>query len=128
MSGKPQTTSHEGGGAESEGGETTPPFRDPILLARLEAIAQLAGGLTDRVAVMDRHLNVVYANEAAWTSAETRKFDSQRAKCYEAFAHRTDPCHACPAVKVFETPEVRSVSCSVGGDGTACGMYQAFPL
>ena len=34
--------------------EHVPPFHDPILLARLEAITQLAGGLTDRVAVMDR--------------------------------------------------------------------------
>lgn len=104
------------------------PFSDPILLARLEAIAQLASGLTDRVAVMDRHFNVVYANEPAWSSAATMKPESRRAKCYEAFAHRADPCEVCPAVKVFEAPEVWSVSCSVGGDGTACGMHQAFPL
>ena len=45
-----------------------PPFSDPILLARLEAIRQLAGGSSDRVAVMDRDFNVVYANEAAWAA------------------------------------------------------------
>ncbi|MCP9440004.1 MAG: sigma 54-interacting transcriptional regulator [Nitrospira sp.] len=104
------------------------PFSDPILRARVEAIAQLAGGLTDRVAVMDRHFNVVYANEPAWSSAATTKPESQRAKCYEAFAHRADPCEACPAIKVFEAPGVRSVSCPIGGDGTVCGMHQAFPL
>ena len=43
------------------------PFADPILAARLEALRQLADGLTDRVAVMDRDFNVVYANDAAWT-------------------------------------------------------------
>jgi two-component system, NtrC family, response regulator HydG len=104
------------------------PFADPILTARLEAIKQLAGGLTDRVAVMDRGFNVIYANESAWSSASVLNSDSRRAKCYEAFAHRTDPCGTCPAIKVFDAPEVQSVSCHGGGDGTACGMRQAFPL
>lgn len=108
--------------------QTPAPFADPILAARLEAIKQLAGGLTDRVAVMDRSFNVIYANESAWSSASTRNSDSRRAKCYEAFAHRTDPCGTCPAVKVFDAPDVQSVSCHSGGDGTACGMQQAFPL
>ena len=101
---------------------------DPIIAARIEAIKQLAQGLSDRVAVMDRHFNVVYANEAAWSSAAVRNSDGRRAKCYEAFAHRADPCGTCPAMKVFESPEVQCVSCSSGGDGTACGMHQAFPL
>lgn len=100
---------------------------DPIITARIEAITQLAQGLSDRVAVMDRSFNVVYANEAAWTG-QSHKVQRQQAKCYEAFAHRTDPCGTCPAIKVFETPDVQCVSCSSGGDGTACGMQQAFPL
>jgi two-component system response regulator AtoC len=104
------------------------PFADPILAARLEAIKQLAGGLTGRVAVMDRSFNVIYANESAWSSASTRDSDGRLAKCYEAFAHRTDPCGTCPAVKVFDAPDVQSVSCHSGGDGTACGIHQAFPL
>ncbi len=98
---------------------------DPIITARIEAIKQLAQGLSDRVAVMDRSFNVVYANEAAWTETTTRR---SHAKCYEAFAHRTDPCVTCPAIKVFEAPGVECVSCSSGGDGAACGMQQAFPL
>ncbi len=105
-----------------------PPFADPILTARLEAIRQLAGGLTDRVAVMDRHFNVIYANESAWSSASVRSSDVHQAKCYHAFAHQADPCGTCPAIKVFEAPEVFTVSCSSGRDGAACGMHQAFPL
>jgi two-component system response regulator AtoC len=108
--------------------KTPAPFADPILAARLEAIKQLAGGLTDRVAVMDRSFNVIYANESAWSSASARNSDGHRAKCYEAFAHRADPCGTCPAIKVFDAPEVQSVSCHSGGDGTACGMRQAYPL
>ena len=42
------------------------PFGDPILAARPEALKQLADGMTDRVAVMDRDQNVVYANDVAW--------------------------------------------------------------
>jgi two-component system, NtrC family, response regulator HydG len=103
-------------------------FSDPVLEARVEAIKQLAGGLTDRVAVMDSHFNVIYANESAWSSASVRNAEGQRAKCYEAFAHQSDPCGTCPATKVFETPEVRGISCSSSGDGAACGMHQAFPL
>lgn len=101
---------------------------DPILAARLEAIKQLASGLSDRVAVMDHEFNLIYANKAAWASDETGLRSKPQAKCYEAFAQRTDPCGTCPAIKVFEAPEAQSVSCSTGGDGTACGMRQAFPL
>src|SRR3990167_8593443 len=113
--------SQPGGGAVSS-------FSDPILAARVEAIRQLAGGISDRVAVMDREFNVVYANSTAWTDHESGKADAHHAKCYQAFAHRTDPCGTCPATKVFETPDVQSVSCGTEGDGTACGMHQAFPL
>ena len=111
-----------------EDDKPTLPFADPILAARLDAIKQLAGGLVGRVAVMDHHFNVVYANESAWSSAAVRNADNRRAKCYEAFAHQANPCGTCPASKVFEAPGVQSVSCSSGGDGTACGMHQAFPL
>lgn len=104
------------------------PFTDPVLKARLEAIRQLADGLLERVAVMDRDFNVVYANESAWSVGLPDEARDQAAKCYEAFAQRQDPCEACPAIKVLESPSIRSVSCSEGGDGTACGMQQAFPL
>jgi two-component system response regulator AtoC len=104
------------------------PLADPILAARLEAIKQLAGGLSDRVAVMDREFNVVYANEAGWAVDPEAATQRSQAKCYQAFAHRTDPCDTCPAIKVFEAQEVQCVSCSTGGDGAACGMRQAFPL
>lgn len=104
------------------------PLSDPIITARVEAIKQLAEGLSERVAVMDRNFNVVYANETAWAGDVWPQDGRHHAKCYEAFAHRTDPCDTCPAVKVFEAPEVQSISCSGAGDGTACGMRQAFPL
>jgi two-component system response regulator AtoC len=100
---------------------------DPILAARLEAIKQLAGGVSERVAVMDRDFNVIYTNESAW-SDDAAQLSGHQAKCYEAFAHRNDPCGACPATKLYESPEVQSVACSIGGDGAACGMHQAFPL
>src|SRR3990167_5023042 len=103
-------------------------FSDPILAARVEAIRQLAGGVSDRVAVMDREFNIVYANAVAWTDRVSDKAGAPPAKCYQAFAHRSDPCGACPATKVFESPDVQSVSCAAGGDGAACGMHQAFPL
>ncbi|ALA60373.1 sigma-54 interaction domain-containing protein [Nitrospira moscoviensis] len=112
--------------AGSQSDSTTGVFSDPILAARVEAIKQLAGGLSDRVAVMDRTLNVVYANETAWTTRH--ELPVHQAKCYEAFARQSDPCGTCPAVKVFDAPEVQSVSCAAEGNGTACGMHQAFPL
>ncbi len=104
------------------------PFVDPILAARLEALKQLADGLTDRVVVMDRDQNVVYANDVAWESAGGQPATAKPAKCYEAFVKMTDPCGTCPATTVFETREVRTISCASAGDGTACGMHQAFPL
>lgn len=106
---------------------TVPSPLDPILAARLEAIKQLAGGFSERVAVMDRDFNVIYANESAWSEKASER-SNHSAKCYEAFAHRSDPCGTCPATEVYESPEVLSVACASGGDGTACGMHQAFPL
>jgi two-component system response regulator AtoC len=103
------------------------PFTDPILVARLEAIKQLAGGFSERVAVLDREFNVIYANGSAW-SEEAPRLSGHQAKCYQAFAHRSDPCGTCPAMKLYESPEVRSVACGSGGDGATCGMHQAFPL
>jgi two-component system response regulator HydG len=105
----------------------TIPFNDPIMAARVEAIRQLAGGIADRVAVMDRDFNVVYANESAWEEREPAAA-VRPAKCYEAFAHRKDPCGTCPAVKVFASPEVQSISCRSHREAAACGMHQAFPL
>ena len=110
---------------------TKPPaqsFEDPILTARLEAIRQLAGGLSDRVMVLDRDFRIVYANEAAWVGEPHSRHDAHPARCYEAFLRRSDPCDACPASKLFESSGVSSVSCAASGDGTACGMRQAFPL
>jgi two-component system, NtrC family, response regulator HydG len=106
---------------------SVPSCADPILAARLEAIKQLAGGLSERVAVMDRGFNVIYANESAW-SEDVPRGSGHPAKCYEAFAHRSDPCGTCPATTLYESLEVQSVACSSGGNGTACGMHQAFPL
>jgi two-component system response regulator AtoC len=76
---------------------------------------------------MDRNFNVIYANDFAWSEGATQ-LSGHQAKCYEAFAHRIDPCGTCPATRMYESPEVQSVACSSGGDGTACGMHQAFPL
>ncbi len=104
------------------------PFTDPILAARLEALKLLADGLSERVAVLDRNLSVIYANQAAWSDSPHKDARSRTAKCYEAFMNRTDPCGTCPATKVFESKEVRCVSCSGAGDGTACGMHQAHAL
>ena len=108
--------------------ERTSSFNDPILTARLEAIRQLAGGLAERVAVMDRDFNLIYANEPAWVEQQAEAHHHQQARCYEAFVHRTDPCETCPAIKVFDAPQVQGVSCSTEGKDTACGMHQAFPL
>lgn len=104
------------------------PFNDPILAARLEAIRQLAGGLSERVAVMDRDFNLIYANEAAWAEQQAGTARRHQSKCYEAFVHRTDPCDTCPAIKVFHAPDVQSVSCANEVEDTACGMQQAFAL
>ena len=106
---------------------TVHPFTDPILAARLEAIKQLAGGLSDRVAVLDCDFNVIYANGPAWPE-EPARLSGHQAKCYQVFAHRSDPCGTCPATKMYESSDVQFVACSSGGDGTACGMHQAFPL
>ena len=104
------------------------PSADPILAAHVEALKLLADGRSDRVAVLDRDRSVVYANDAAWSGGMHQEPAARPAKCYEVFVHRTDPCGTCPATKVFESKDVKSVPCSGDGDRTACGVQQAVPL
>jgi hypothetical protein len=42
------------------------PCSDSISKARIEALKQVADCLPQRVAILDRQFNVIYANEAAW--------------------------------------------------------------
>jgi two-component system, NtrC family, response regulator HydG len=103
-------------------------LNDPIVTARLEAISQLAGGISERVAVMDREFNLVYTNNPASVEQQSKPPCARQAKCYESFVHRTEPCKTCPAVKIFCDPHVQRISCSTEEGGPACGMRQVFPL
>jgi two-component system response regulator AtoC len=84
--------------------------------------------LFERVAVVDREFNVVYASQAAWSVLPQSKAGARPAKCYEVFINKQAPCGACPAAKVFKTQEVWTLSCAGHGEGPACGMRQAFPM
>ncbi len=106
----------------------SPRFADPVLAARLEALQLLAERMCSRVMVVDRDLTIVYANEAGWRAPDERQPDQSPAKCYEAFLHGADPCEVCPATEVFTSGKVRTISCTQRGDGTRCGMHQAYPL
>lgn len=101
---------------------------DPVLAARVEAIRALADRQSERVMVIGSDMTVIYANRAAWLAEELPIIPSKPTKCYEAMLHRQAPCGACPAREVFASGEVKSVACSAGGGGRACGMSQAYPL
>jgi len=73
----------------------TSAIHDPILAARLDAIGQLAGALTERVAVIDRQFNLLYANNVDRSEDVTEQLNES--KCYQAFGHRTEPCEVCTA-------------------------------
>ena len=77
----------------------TSAIHDPILAARLEAIGQLAGALTERVGVIDHQFNLLYANNVDRSEDVTEQ--RNESKCYQIFAHRADACDVCPAVKVL---------------------------
>ena len=96
---------------------------DPIFTARLEAIRQVAGSISEPVAVLDRQFNLLYANKAVQAGAR-----SHLTRCYEALARRSAPCDACPARRIFEQPQVQEVSSPDGADRPACGLQHAFPL
>ncbi|HEU4684383.1 MAG TPA: sigma-54 dependent transcriptional regulator [Nitrospira sp.] len=97
-------------------------FADLVLQARVDTIRLLAGRLSEQVAVMDRSFNVLYANEAGWQP------QGEPAKCYQAFARRTDPCSVCPAAPLLEGPGIPPTVCAPDIERPACGMYQAVPL
>src|SRR5262245_18358189 len=103
-------------------------LNDPVLTARVEAIKQLAGGLSDHVAVIDRNFNVVYANESAWAKTLHDGAGPHSVKCYEVCAHRSDTCDSCSTTKFFESQDVRSVSCTSIEGAIPRDLHQAFPL
>lgn len=106
----------------------TPWEADPILAARLDAIRQLAGGLTHRVAVMDREFNVVYVNEPEVAQCGDSSPEGAATKCYEAFAQREVPCDTCPAMTVFDASAGHPAAGAMEDRGVACGMREAFPM
>jgi two-component system response regulator HydG len=111
--------------------ECTPPLDscgDPIIRARIEALKQLADTLPERIAILDRQLNVIYANEAAWPAISRPQSVSEPAKCYESLVRSQGPCRYCPATGVFETKEARSLSCAGSEETTVCGMKRVLPL
>ncbi len=108
--------------------DTRSPFHDPILNARLEAIKQLAGSLSEGVAVMDRQFNVLYANHAEQFNETGAPPHPKRSKCYQAFGNQAEPCGVCPATEVFDASSHEGISCANGRETTACGMQRAFPL
>ncbi len=108
--------------------ESSVPSPDPILTARLEAIRVLADRQSDRVMVIGPDQTIIYANETAWPAQPSTLTPSKPAKCYEAVLQRNDPCGTCPAMEVFASGQVKSVACSSGVDGRACGISQAHPL
>ncbi len=114
--------------AGSQGVLPSPNIIDPVLLARLEALRLLADRVSDRVMVVDRDRTIIYTNQPACPGGKGQAAIARPAKCYEALLGRSDPCSLCPATKVFESGDVRAVSCSSDGDSPACGMLQAFPL
>jgi two-component system, NtrC family, response regulator HydG len=102
-----------------------PAIHDPVLDARLETIGHLGGALTERVAVVDRQFNVLYANDtSAWG---TTPGHATTVKCYQAFARRADPCDVCPSIQVLDVPGSDGISCK-NEQTTPCGMKKALPL
>jgi two-component system, NtrC family, response regulator HydG len=105
--------------------DPTSVIHDPILVARLEAIGQLAGTLTERVVVIDRRFNVLYTNHGG--RFEEMAGQLEKSKCYQAFAHRTEPCGTCTAAEVLDASDDDSL-CPEIAETTPCGMKKAFPL
>jgi transcriptional regulator with GAF, ATPase, and Fis domain len=103
--------------------DRTAAIDDPILAARVETIAHLGGAVTERVAVIDRQFNVLYANDEGPNRSEHGNAD----KCYHAFAHRREQCDVCPATEVFDSVDGAGVSCAPANT-TPCAMKKALPL
>ena len=103
--------------------DLTADIHDPILVAQLETIKHLGGAFAERVAVIDREFNVLYVNDVG----DRTPGQVNNAKCYQAFAHRTEPCHVCPGTRVFDLSNGLGIPCAPV-EKPPCGMKKAFPL
>src|SRR5215831_2733357 len=101
---------------------------DPVLRARLETISQLAGGVTDRVAVVDRDGTVVYANEAARRPLWPGEAGRLPATCDDVLGCPRERCAACPSLTLFASSPVPSGAVPRRDARFPCGLLQAFPL
>ena len=97
------------------------------MTARPGAIRPPADGLAERVAVMDRDYNVLYANERSWNDQPPGSSRPQH-MCYQTFANRHDPCPTCPAINIFSSADPQRVPSSSDCSATECAMQQAVPL
>jgi two-component system response regulator AtoC len=103
------------------------PCDDPIIRVRIDTLKHLADGVSERVAVLDRAFNVMYANQAVWSESAQSESATPPAKCYEAFTKQRGPCGSCPATAVFDSQQGQTLPCAAEG-GTACGMHRVLPL
>ena len=102
---------------------------DPVLTARVETVRQLAHGLADPIAMMDREFNVLYANRAARHDQPMETGGvSWPEKCYHLFASRTEICGSCPATQVFGLSHERGLAIETHGADTPCGLQRILPL
>jgi two-component system response regulator AtoC len=99
-----------------------------VLRARLETIRQLAGGVPDRVAVVDRDGTIVYANEAARRPLRPGGAGRPPATCDDVLGCPRERCAACPSLTLFASSPVPSRAVPRRDERFPCGLLQAFPL
>ena len=100
---------------------------DPLMSRCPDALRRVADSAFDRVAVLDRDFNVMYATVSTWSAAQTSP-DGRRMKCYEVLLHTPDPCKVCPAAELFRRPALGMPSDLLPAETSACGMHRAVPM
>jgi two-component system response regulator HydG len=88
---------------------------------------QLMHPASDRLAILDKDLRLIYADQRTWAEAD-RQGPSFEMRCYQALAGRAEPCLGCPALALLQGKEHRPTAQVCEAKGLTCGLLQVLPL
>ena len=105
---------------------------DGVIREGEKKINAMLGSIGDHMSMMDKDLNILWANR---TAKKTFGDDIVGRKCYEVYHGRKEPCelHLCPALEAFQDGNVHDREVRVKGkDGKMinfhCDSPDRFPF
>lgn len=105
-------------------------LNDPVLIARLEGLTQLAEHVAEPVVIVTPDLALLYVNPAARQHTESCSLLGTVLESSSGSSSKQEPCEACPAITVLDSQREQLFSTPASGVAvpSSCPFPLPFPL